>query len=283
VAEFEISLKGLKKTTIDLRVASVRARIWIRDLLDTSSTSLPRPPVPRQCKADIEMPWAETHSESGGYAPSSSERGGRLVPRPVGLYALVRNACSQDGCRPLLAGIYEITSELHGKLIVADLANSFSAFSYPEPVESSLCWMSVSYSLCVLPSICCSGNAVYTCIREFVGSNLDQGTNNSDEKFHCFPQSFHVISNSLFISPNIRPYVLYIQSVPGGKVNILGGHSIGLSKQEEFICTYVLFRRVSEIELFRCTVRKLLIRKRYYVLFLIPVFIVQVTKLVQFT
>jgi hypothetical protein len=27
VAEFEISLKGLKKTTIDLRVASVRARI----------------------------------------------------------------------------------------------------------------------------------------------------------------------------------------------------------------------------------------------------------------
>jgi hypothetical protein len=32
-----------------------------------------------------------------------------------------------------------------------------------------------------------------------------------------------------------------------------------------------------------CTVPKLLIRKRYYVLFLIPVFIVQVTKLVQFT
>jgi hypothetical protein len=29
--------------------------------------------------------------------------------------------------------------------------------------------------------------------------------------------------------------------------------------------------------------KKLLIRKRYYVLFLIPVFIVQVTKLVQFT
>jgi hypothetical protein len=34
---------------------------------------------------------------------------------------------------------------------------------------------------------------------------------------------------------------------------------------------------------FRCTVPKLLIRKRYYVLFLIPVFIVQVTKLVQFS
>jgi hypothetical protein len=45
----------------------------------------------------------------------------------------------------------------------------------------------------------------------------------------------------------------------------------------------VLFRTVSEIELFHYTVPKLLIRKRYYVLFLIPVFIVQVTKLVQFT
>jgi hypothetical protein len=40
---------------------------------------------------------------------------------------------------------------------------------------------------------------------------------------------------------------------------------------------------VSAIELFHCTVPKLLIRKRYYVLFLIPAFIVQVTKLVQFT
>jgi hypothetical protein len=40
---------------------------------------------------------------------------------------------------------------------------------------------------------------------------------------------------------------------------------------------------VSEIELFHCTVPKLLIGKIYYVLFLIPVFIVQVTKLVQFT
>jgi hypothetical protein len=35
--------------------------------------------------------------------------------------------------------------------------------------------------------------------------------------------------------------------------------------------------------LMHCTVPKLLIRKRYYLLFLIPVFIVQVTKLVQFT
>jgi hypothetical protein len=49
------------------------------------------------------------------------------------------------------------------------------------------------------------------------------------------------------------------------------------------IYTCVLFRTVSEIQLFHCTGPKLLIRKRYYVLFVIPVFIVQVTKLVQFT
>jgi hypothetical protein len=34
---------------------------------------------------------------------------------------------------------------------------------------------------------------------------------------------------------------------------------------------------VSEIDLFHCTVLNLLIRKRYYVLFLIPLFIVQPT------
>ena len=40
---------------------------------------------------------------------------------------------------------------------------------------------------------------------------------------------------------------------------------------------------MSEIELFECTTAKLLIGKRYHVhvLFLIPVFIVQVTELVQ--
>jgi hypothetical protein len=54
--------------------------------------------------------------------------------------------------------------------------------------------------------------------------------------------------------------------------------SVILSKK-----VYILFGKVSEIELFHCTVPKLFIRKRYYVLFLIPVFIVQVTKLVQFT
>jgi hypothetical protein len=65
----------------------------------------------------------------------------------------------------------------------------------------------------------------------------------------------------------------------GGKGNILGGHNVGHSKQNSLytrIC--VLFRTVSEIQRFHCTVCKLLIRKRYYVLFLMPLFIVQVTK-----
>jgi hypothetical protein len=57
--------------------------------------------------------------------------------------------------------------------------------------------------------------------------------------------------------------------------------SVILSKK--YICTCVLFRTVSEIELFHCTVPKLLIRKTYYLRFLIPVFTVQVTKLVQYT
>jgi hypothetical protein len=51
-----------------------------------------------------------------------------------------------------------------------------------------------------------------------------------------------------------------------------------------FVLTCVLFLTFSEIKIFECTNAELLIRKRYYVyvLFLIPVFIVQVTELVQF-
>jgi uncharacterized membrane protein len=72
---------------------------------------------------------------------------------------------------------------------------------------------------------------------------------------------------------------------------MLGGHSVGHSKQNirvhvcKYMCasTCVLFRTVSVIELVDCTIPELLIRKRHYVLFLIPVFIVQMMKLVQFT
>jgi hypothetical protein len=42
-----------------------------------------------------------------------------------------------------------------------------------------------------------------------------------------------------------------MQNVPGEKINILGGHSIGHSKQIYiYIYTCVLFRTVSEIKYF---------------------------------
>jgi hypothetical protein len=75
---------------------------------------------------------------------------------------------------------------------------------------------------------------------------------------------------------NVHDFARFIQGAPGEKLDILRGHSIGHS-----IC--VILRTVSEIELFHCTVPKLLVRKRYYILILIPVFIVQVAKLGQFT
>ena len=58
--------------------------------------------------------------------------------------------------------------------------------------------------------------------------------------------------------------------------------SVILSKNIYMKC--VLFRKVSEVELFECTTANLLLRKRYYVyvMFLMPVFIVQVTELVEF-
>jgi hypothetical protein len=50
----------------------------------------------------------------------------------------------------------------------------------------------------------------------------------------------------------------YIQGVLRGKFNILVSHSIGHSKHKS-MCVYacVLFRTVSEIELFHCTVSTL--------------------------
>jgi hypothetical protein len=54
-----------------------------------------------------------------------------------------------------------------------------------------------------------------------------------------------------------------------------------LHKKKKGVYVHVLFPVVSEIELFHCEVPELLIRKRYCILFLIPLFIVQVTELVQ--
>jgi hypothetical protein len=45
-----------------------------------------------------------------------------------------------------------------------------------------------------------------------------------------------------------------MQNVPGGKINILGSYGIGHSKQKLYIYACILFRTVSDIELFHCTV-----------------------------
>jgi hypothetical protein len=59
-----------------------------------------------------------------------------------------------------------------------------------------------------------------------------------------------VDKNNIFFK-DVTPHSL-IQGVPGGKASILGGHCIGHSNQNVRI--YVLFRMVSEIELYHCTV-----------------------------
>jgi hypothetical protein len=71
--------------------------------------------------------------------------------------------------------------------------------------------------------------------------------------------------------------------VPGGRSVFWDVIVSFILKQKKCVCTRVLLHTVSEIEVFHCTVAKLLIRGGYYVLFLISVFIVQVSKLVQFT
>jgi hypothetical protein len=44
-----------------------------------------------------------------------------------------------------------------------------------------------------------------------------------------------------------------------------------IQSKNKCICTCVLFRTVSEIELFHCTVPEMLVRKRYYVKKVLPV------------
>jgi hypothetical protein len=73
-----------------------------------------------------------------------------------------------------------------------------------------------------------------------------------------------------------------IQDVPEER-SIFWEIIVSVIPSEKCIFTCVLFRTVSEIETFCSTVPKLLIKKRYYVLFIIPAFIVQVAKLVQFS
>jgi hypothetical protein len=62
----------------------------------------------------------------------------------------------------------------------------------------------------------------------------------------------------------------------------MGDNSVGHSKQKLYMYMWPI-PKVSAIELFHYAAPKLLIKKIYYVLFLIPVFIFQVTELVELT
>jgi hypothetical protein len=93
----------------------------------------------------------------------------------------------------------------------------------------------------------------------------------SKEYFHC---SFVALLHGAYIDGCILflifgQFFFIYRVFQEEKFNILGDHNIDHSKQN---CIYV---HVSYSERFP--------RWSYYVLFLIPVFIVQVTKLVQFT
>jgi hypothetical protein len=93
---------------------------------------------------------------------------------------------------------------------------------------------------------------------------------------------FEYASAGNFIWPLIPPALLYMVSQEERLIFWEVIVLVILCKKM-YIYTCVLFRKLSKIELFHCTVPELLIKKNYYILFLIPVFIVQVTKLVQFT
>jgi hypothetical protein len=84
-------------------------------------------------------------------------------------------------------------------------------------------------------------------------------------KNSCFPLSDIYHTMSVFPVDLIIPTGKIMHTVPGEKINILVGHSIGHFKQKEvYIYTCVLFLTVSEIYLFHSTAPKLAIRKRYY-------------------
>jgi hypothetical protein len=104
------------------------------------------------------------------------------------------------------------------------------------------------------------------CIREVPRFNLGRNTNyledvNDSPQFlpgnservsynQATTHSFLIISNILFNSIDQRLYTEY----PRRKGHVLGGHNIGHYKQKNCKYTWVLFRTISEIELFHCTV-----------------------------
>jgi hypothetical protein len=82
-------------------------------------------------------------------------------------------------------------------------------------------------------------------------------------------------------SPHPQPYLYNIQNVPGGKVSILGGHSISHSAQKVYMYMRSIPNSFQDRAILLYSSKT--VDKKYYILFLIPVLIVQVTKLVQCT
>jgi hypothetical protein len=79
--------------------------------------------------------------------------------------------------------------------------------------------------------------------------------------------------------------IYYIYRVSKKKRSIFCGGGVieHVILSKKCTCTRVLMWTVFVIELFHSTVRKFLIGKIYYVLFLMPVFVVQLSRLVQLT
>jgi hypothetical protein len=91
----------------------------------------------------------------------------------------------------------------------------------PMKARHLLSWLMVSQFPSVSPSKCQNINSIRLRLLPF--------------------KSFRVHHSSTALTFND------IQGVPGGQLNILGGHSIGPSKQKKHTCSCVLFRTVSKI------------------------------------
>jgi hypothetical protein len=89
------------------------------------------------------------------------------------------------------------------------------------------------------------------CIEPFATSDKDLSDGSTFFLLGCDKE---IIQTKLCVHSSVQLLVSCIQGVPGG-------HSSSYSKQKRWICTCVLFRTVSDIELFHCTVHCTLYRR----------------------
>jgi hypothetical protein len=118
--------------------------------------------------------------------------------------------------------------------------------------------------------------------RVYVNIKSDNIKSNTENNSGYFPY-LHIYLFTVYLTTLSIVNILYTYRVSQEGRSVFWEVIVSVILRKNCIYTCVQFRTVSEIELFHCTVPNLLLRKRYYVLFLIPVFTVHVTKLVQFT